>query len=232
MPIDPEMMIRMDEARTLINQGERGEASAVVESIYTYMESVWEAFNSFESMHVLGSLAGLLRALGQTDREIKVLERLCKVADDDLVKKGILAVDDDVRWTGMDFVHLGVAYRKRQRLDDARAALEKARHLLEELGWECDVEKILRGESTHIGPSSSVQPKPYQWKPDDEDKLTGVLEAMARQDEYFRQHLPASIRDKLPKGIFSGSPALTSRPASTNSLARLARWFKGLLGFR
>jgi hypothetical protein len=203
MPVDMKFFELMSEAQELVKQGELGEASHVVETIYAYVERTWDAYNSFESMSMLGTLAILLRTLDQTDREIKVREHLCSVAEADLERKGIRATDEDVKMTGMDLVHLGIAYRKRQRLEDARVALEKGRYRLEELGWECDIEKIMSGQPTRIGPSEAVTKRPYQPKPGEQAKFfQETLKTMEDQNNRWKQdpHMQKVLKSIYAKG--------------------------------
>src|SRR5579862_9411808 len=123
MPIPIELEGSLHKARNLIEQDEYAEAAQFVDNVWAWADRNWDVLNDIESMEFLGQLAFALNALKRHQPEIRVLERLCSIADRDLDSLGIMATDDDIRWTGEDFIKLGLAYVTIGKRDDARAAL-------------------------------------------------------------------------------------------------------------
>jgi tetratricopeptide (TPR) repeat protein len=109
-----------------------------------------------EAMQILGLLAGVFRLRGELERSIPMLEKLCELAETDITSKGRSATSDDIRATGIDLVLLGTTYKIQNRLLEARRALDKARQLLRRIDWDVEVDKLLAGEETTMGPTSDV----------------------------------------------------------------------------
>lgn len=151
MPMDLEMINQIGMAINLIEKGDKSEGAYLLEVVYLQIDKSWESFNDSESMELLGLLAYGLRLIFQTEREIKVLERLCSMAALDLDKLGIMATDRDILATGGDFFYLGLAYKRCGKMAEAQFALNRARKLHREINWEVDVENILSGEKI-VGP--------------------------------------------------------------------------------
>jgi hypothetical protein len=162
MPYPLEVMKALFDAKKLIEKRALAEAAQLIENVWAWAEKFWNTLIDIESMEFLGIFSKVLKDLNQTSRQIKILERLCNIADRNLEELGIMATDNDIQWTGMDFIELGLAYLCADKIDDARKALEKGKYILEELGWLVEVDKILMGEATRIGPSPLVEKRAYQ----------------------------------------------------------------------
>lgn len=154
MPIPLNLIRQLHDALELIKQGEKAESAAILNSIYNSLDKIWDALYGIESMEMLGMLARGFQELNQTEKEIRILEKLCTLADNDLNRLALLATDNDIISTGMDFVSLGIAYNRVSRKEDARKTLIKAKKILEEIEWVVEVEDIINGKKTFIGPKS------------------------------------------------------------------------------
>lgn len=202
MPFPIAVMMKLGEAHDLVRKGQLAEAAALADALWNWAERAWEAFDGFEALEFLGAFASLLRTLDQTTREIRVLERLCTLAERHLDERGLMAGDDDIRYTGMDFVQLGLAYRKDGRVQEARAALEKGKDILAELGWLVEVDKLLNGEPTTIGPSPLVEKRPYQPKPAESEKARQQQDARSDFAKRMTQTTNIAVAHQIAKVLF------------------------------
>jgi tetratricopeptide (TPR) repeat protein len=206
MPYPISIMTSLYDAKDLIDKEAFAEAAQIIDNVWDWADNSWESLNDFESIEFLGFLARVLKSIDQTHRQIIVLEHLCSIAEQNLENRGIMAVDDDIRWTGMDFIELGLAYLTKERPNDALKAFEKAKYILEELGWLVEVEKLLSGEPTSIGPSPFVKKRKYEPKISNEkiiqkdDNLSTQYRTKLGQDVEER-HIKSNTACKIAKII-------------------------------
>ena len=102
------------------------------------IENTWETLPRADAIHRLRGAAKASQQTGETALEMRMIERLCVVAQADLDAKGSLATKREIRAAGMDFVTLSFLYKVEGRLADARAVSDKGRRILKDTGFDVD----------------------------------------------------------------------------------------------
>jgi len=95
-----------------------------------------------EKLQFTGGIADLYSRLGETGKEIPFWEELCRLAESDLSRLGLMALDEDILRTGFDFLRLDVPIETRGNLQFQKSARASRKHF-REAGNHDDVEQLL-----------------------------------------------------------------------------------------
>src|SRR5437867_8165678 len=102
------LLQKFEKAEALLAQNASEEAVAILDSLRQHEVVSGTA----DQIQFLGRLAQGYRRAGATEKELPVLERLCRLAVDELKGLRNLATDDDIQATAADLAYLARAYRK------------------------------------------------------------------------------------------------------------------------
>ncbi|MCU0857461.1 MAG: hypothetical protein MUC65_03545 [Pontiellaceae bacterium] len=144
--IELEVIDKMGSAQRLISRGKLAEAVAIIDAVVSWYSEHSHAMSEIEKMELLGGTADLYCRADKAEKEIPLWEELCRVAESELSRLGLMASDEDVLRTGFDFIRLGRAYRKQGRTFKARGEFGRAAEFLAELKIDLDIDRLLSSD--------------------------------------------------------------------------------------
>ncbi len=146
--IDLTIMKKIQEAQQFIANGDRREAINAIDQLAARFSQASPKMNTIERLSMIGGMADLYSQVGEAAKEIPLWEQLCGLAENDLIRLGVMASSEDLLRTGFDFLRLGRAYRRQGRTSDAKRRFEQAAGPLRELGISINVDQLLRCDKT------------------------------------------------------------------------------------
>jgi hypothetical protein len=158
MVVPVELLSNLDEVGKKIDAGKKNEANKILEGIVLTIEQILPVLDESEKINLLGVLAFRFGQLGNTNKEIEILEKLCNSAEKDLENKSLFATDLDIRNTGMDFIALSLAYKNNNQIKESKYTLNKGKEILKRIMGEKEITNIISYRDAQISKN-----KPW-WK--------------------------------------------------------------------
>jgi len=230
--IGAEIVRKLSQALELAREGRKSEASVQINEAYDDQEKAWPALNQFERLETLGLLAAGFRELGNLKKEIPVLEKLCSLALADLDRLGALASDQDIRWTGDDFILLGLACLRAGKKEEAKAAINQAKSILIEVGCDLDADQILSRSGTELSNPRLKPGKEFKLMPPRTgDSKTTTRGELGDAEMWFAKAGALSQQDRHEEALAALDMGLRMNPDNWQAwsdrgviLAKLWKW--------
>ena len=144
--IDFAIIEKVQQVQCHISSGMKEKALVALGELSDWYLKHSKFMNTAEKLQHLGGLADFYGQVDEPAKEILYWEQLCELADQDLAQLGIMAADEDIIRTGIDFLRLGRTYRKYRRTVNAREKFERGTEILGELGMKVDIEELLKSD--------------------------------------------------------------------------------------